>query len=484
MTISPTFNKSSNTKDISNTRDYTIKKVIPDYCSKEWSETEQQRFQNRFLNVGLILDTGSKDTDIFYAPVGLLPYLVEIGFSKKEIIGVYSFLGIVRHIIKYKSAVRKKPDSFANIHNFAIRNIITDHKITATPLISRLVAGGLIEVDPHYQVAVRSTGYRLTEKAHNLKWEKRNFGEFINSLSDEYVLKTTKKLNLWARACTYFTDWRTMEEGKIKNACKKTEEIIQRCKIVLTDELGKELDFAAYVKSEAYKQEKTKKNQPILWEKEDVLECYMNGLEDLNAGRARVSIDQRTGRKYSVVTNLKRELRKAIQLDGVPLISLDIKSMQVCLLADFYNESAEDKKEKEKFIDILTNQDIYTLLADGKMSRDQAKLDTFTILFAKTFQHKGQFWDNFSALFPILAKTITNLKLNHNYRFISRMCQTKEAKIVIEGAESHLLNDLNIDCLTCHDSIMCLPEDAELVEKTMIRFFLAEMGFAPVIKKE
>lgn len=451
------------------------------YESKEYNRESVTKFRDRIRSVPkLVLENENEET--FYAPDITIEELNQAGFTKYEIASVFSFLGIVRRITVYKGGIRKNNDIFANIHSRAIRGIITDFGTNTRPFIEKLIAAGYIDCNFSYQPGVNSTGYRISNKLRARPWKEMDFSELILSFPEEYCSHKVKKVNLWKKSSLYFTDYKDLEEGKLKDDCRKTDKIIQKCQIPISPELKNALEAAATARAAEYSKECATKNKPLLWKKEDILTVYYNSIADFNAGKSRISIDQRTGRMYSAVSNIKREARKAIEFEGKKLVSLDVRAMQFSLLATLYQP--EDAAEKEKFVNMIQNEDIYTYLADGKMSREEAKISTFVILFAKTYSHKGTFYENFASLFPILAKRVTDMKMSKGFRAVSRLLQETEANIMINLVLNHLLNEVGIPVLTCHDSVACLPKDLEIVEQTMRRFFFEVMGFYPVIKFE
>lgn len=203
-----------------------------------------------------------------------------------------------------------------------------------------------------------------------------------------------------------------------------------------------------------------------------------------------------TNRLTTNWSNMKREFRPYFRLNGRPLVGVDIKACQAALLATFYSDSPEDLAEKAKFVEMVTNLDIYQELADrseaitGKpMDRQKAKQKSFFLMFARVSDEDEVVREAFKGMFPILYDRMAALKYSEDqwddtYKMVSYALQSAESEIMILGALYELQHEMGIDCLFVHDSIYCHEEHVETVKNSITKWFSSVMGFEPQLKLE
>lgn len=399
------------------------------------------------------------------------------GMSQQDILSCICFLGVIYLITQLKDSIHKRL-TYADIHSYAICRVITLSSFSASPLIALMKSLGLLESDKSYQIGVKSTGYRIGPALRDLEWEEFDYDTFYKENIQGKTHPNFSKAApiLWARASQYFTTWHSLPEGETKEICRKTAEILKTVKVDDSIELQRKLQSAA-----ESKEAKNLKNGKDSWNKTKIFAGYKAGIDAINQGKTYVTVHQDTQRFFSNVTNLKKEAREQLMINGEKLISVDIATCQAALLAVLYQNTPADCAERAKYIKDITEKDIYTEAGGAGSSREDNKTNFFVLMFAKVWSHKGATFDKVKEKYPILVQRITEMKKNYGYRSVSRLLQQNEASIMINGALSELLT-AGLSVLSCHDSILCLPKDLARVKECITQHFFKAMNFAPVLK--
>ncbi len=416
--------------------------------------------------------------------------LLSLGLKEKHIANAMVFLSLLRISTKYKEVVLRDVNPFSRINSIVLSEFMLTLGSGTKDMLKKLSIAQWIEIDHSYQAGIKSKGYRLGKRFENSKWISANWKESLEKfvpgvLQGGYISRSRDVLyGLWDRACIYFTNWQAMADGPLKEICKRTSEIGRKLIVRYCEALTKEIN------TNAVEHIKCPANQASVengWTLEKQIQNYWDSLSYFDGKSFSVTChDERfkffTYRLYSNVVNLKSEFRQFLELDGQQMVNVDIQSCQVALLATFYN--TEDLVEKEKFIKIICEKDIYLFIAGDKIERKQAKSDFFYIMFDKNCNQKGETCRRFKEEFPILTQRIYDEKKRNGYKSVARLMQTKEASIMILGALNKLLFVNEIEAFSIHDSIFCLLKDVKLVEETIRSFFTNQMGFCPAIKVE
>ncbi len=426
-------------------------------------------------------------------PVNLSRDLIEgIGLEAKHVANVLVFLPLIKYITDFKEVInrKKKFTDGAQINSQILREFLLTLGNKTKDFLVKLEKEKWIEVNHSYKVTERSKQYKIGPKFKNVEWVevdwKENLEKFLPEILEKSYIARRKEVlyDLWNRASCYFLDWRDMPEGQARDLCEFTSRISLRLSVE-----GSEGDIEAAIIQAANKHvsEAIDKGGHIPTV-EKMISFYGKALNKIGGEDFYVILhDERyrypTFRMFTPFTNLKKELRKFVRLDGRELVNIDIRACQVALLSTFYTESEEDLQEKKKFEQKIITEDIYDYLADGKFTRDSAKKAMFKVMFDKTLHQSGPIYEKFKAEFPILCDRVAEIKRG-NYKNAAFLMQRKEAGIMILGALSELLLAENINCLSIHDSISCFPEDSEKVKSVISKHFYKEMGFYPNVRKD
>lgn len=212
-----------------------------------------------------------------------------------------------------------------------------------------------------------------------------------------------------------------------------------------------------------------------------------------------VDKDGKKSRVYNNITNLPREHRKYISLDGKPILMTDISNSQILLTvpmiekyykihsgkgaldmpADIikFRNWAESGQFYEKFSKLLTQIEM------TYQQRKEMKIYIFRELwFGAIRRNRGlRIKPVFKEHFPTVLKIIKAYKIK-NYRLFSRALQRFEAEIMIDKVAKKLLVKHKV--LTLHDAIICNDEAVLIKAEALIKEVLAKHGLTPKFKRE
>lgn len=381
--------------------------------------------------------------------------------------------------------------------------------------IQILLNNNLLICDNYYVKGVKCKGYQLTTLAKSLKWSYCDFLEAFEAIKP--AKKTSKggapRTDPWAKFCGHLTDWRKLEPGSLRDYCENVNSFLQGVTLEAPEgELNQVLDksaeksFKKYCKKIENKNieiaernisrlEKGKTPRPfkkILSSKEEIKHSYQESIRALKEKNFFIKIHDKSsyfqvgsGRVSTNITTLPSELRKYLKYNDKKMVNIDIKCCQAMLLSTFYDQSPAQQTEKSKFIKFFEG-DFYADIAQksgSNMARDAAKVESFTLFFAKNYTaSKTKFTKAFKKEFPLLYGNIRNLK-KENYRYVAHLLQSAEANIVIKGVSTDLFAK-GIPNFTIHDSVMTTEEHVETVKKALADKFFEITGVAPTLKIE
>jgi hypothetical protein len=235
------------------------------------------------------------------------------------------------------------------------------------------------------------------------------------------------------------------------------------------------------------------------------------------------SIDETEGRFHSNITNMKKELRQFLRIDGKPLTNIDIKNSQAYLstiiltypskvwwltrntafsklLQNLKVSLTEDVKN---YIFLVTSGQLYEYLmrefsTEGLiLTRDETKRKVLRILFARNRMPKDKVNKKcrliFIKLFPKVHRIFSKVRgREHGTKFKN----SNRFAILLASIESYLMLDVimkrinkefpKVIPMTIHDSITTgiLIDYVEAVRKIMIEELAFFVGFQPQIKIE
>lgn len=265
----------------------------------------------------------------------------------------------------------------------------------------------------------------------------------------------------------------------------------------------------------------------------EMIETYRDNIEQYNALLASAtriinkdffySIDETEKRFHSNVTNMKRELRQYLRINGKPLANLDVKNSQpyistiiltfpskVAWLAKntafqmlLLSLNVSLNEDVKKYISLVVSGQFYEYLmqefaSEGlDLNRDETKKQVLRILFACNRLPKNEtdrkcrliFKDRFPTVHRIFSKVRgreQGTKFENSNRF-AILLATIESHLMLNVIVKRINKELpGVIVITIHDSIMTgiLTDEVEAVRKIMTEVLTEFVGFQPQIKKE
>ena len=182
------------------------------------------------------------------------------------------------------------------------------------------------------------------------------------------------------------------------------------------------------------------------------------------------------GRIHTNITNLNKEARKLIRIDGEETAEPDIACCQILELAKIALDSGV--ADANKLLEVCEQGQFYELFGSN---RDKVKDKIYVeLLFGRMeYTYKSEICSEFNKLFPaIYAWIIAHKKAN--YKYLSHRLQRLESKIMIDGV-GNKLKELGIPFHPIYDSMLCKKSQAELVAKIIREQWQAE-GMNPIVK--
>jgi hypothetical protein len=145
---------------------------------------------------------------------------------------------------------------------------------------------------------------------------------------------------------------------------------------------------------------------------------------------------------------------------------------------------ADDVKE---FVELceqgILYDDLMRRLNIPAKRRDSFKRLFFSQVFFGKIKTTGRVRELFARDFPNVYKAINNLK-RKDYRQLAYLLQAHESKIMIDIICRRILDEMpGTFIATIHDSIMTIPDKAEVVKMIMVREF-QRFGLNPMIRLE
>ena len=188
----------------------------------------------------------------------------------------------------------------------------------------------------------------------------------------------------------------------------------------------------------------------------------------------------KAGRFYSALTNMPKDMRSMLLIDGEETAEIDLGSSQFYFALNLYPQHS---KERQRYYKALQGG-IYELI-NQRCTRPYKNRDYYkTKCIAQIFYKKtseGIFWDAFKKEFPELAALITSFKKLHSNVDLAYLLQKAESDTVILDACEKLMRE-GIPVATVHDSIICKKSDSAFVAKTLEAAAFRAVGEKPVIK--
>lgn len=210
-----------------------------------------------------------------------------------------------------------------------------------------------------------------------------------------------------------------------------------------------------------------------------------------------------TGRVFGAISNLKRELRRAVRLDGKRIGCVDICCSQPTLLvAEMLHETpANGLKGRATYMlssavsplplscpfsassyrSLVLDGSLYERLMElTGLPRDKVKLGLLRNVLAKRGRYPSPIEDAFRRNFPeeyFFVKRVNR----HDHAELIRRLQRRESWLVIENVAPRLVG--RVPVVTLHDAIFSQADKLQVVEAAFHDVF-DEIGFEMSLKRE
>ncbi len=229
-------------------------------------------------------------------------------------------------------------------------------------------------------------------------------------------------------------------------------------------------------------------------------------VRDIEDGEFRLSVGQ-YDRVFNSISNMKRELRRFLHVDGGPLGYVDLRCCQPALIARLCTVHSQHAQTatggEERGVSHYdssgmgaANRDVHlyrTLVESGELydvlkievqrrgaaiDRDEVKRQLMCDVIAKRGKYPSRVVEQaFGDIFPTVLKFIRAVN-RHDHGNLIRQLHREEARLVIETVAADLVARFpGVFFLTLHDAIYATAEHLHRVEQAFHRAF-DQTGFA------
>jgi hypothetical protein len=215
----------------------------------------------------------------------------------------------------------------------------------------------------------------------------------------------------------------------------------------------------------------------------EIKNLYINSLIVINKGEISLNRPDPISRVYTPLTYLKRELRRLLRYNGQGFIELDIRNSQPLiasiLIKNYWQKHNKDIPEDvTRYIKDCENGVFYDYFMDlngiSEDSRGDFKVMFFACLFfSKVRKRLNELTKQFIEKYPSCYEAICSIKGgvgSDKFKFFSKSLQRQEAQIIFDDVNLGLLKR-GIPAFNIFDSILCLPQDKEIVQEAILSAF-------------
>jgi len=204
-------------------------------------------------------------------------------------------------------------------------------------------------------------------------------------------------------------------------------------------------------------------------------------LDSIIFGDIRYTDDNKSHRLYTTLTNLMKEFRSCLRLDGEELVNLDIANSQPAIVANLCRPIFRSKFQKvlkellgadfkypdeadcKAFIDLAISGELYEDIQEKmNITREEAKKYNMVFFFGPAFRKNNPAYDYLEeyhpAVFNFIKRIKTLLKGYNAYKRFAILCQRLESEIVLSRVGKELFK-AGIQFMTIHDSFLVKESD-------------------------
>jgi hypothetical protein len=180
------------------------------------------------------------------------------------------------------------------------------------------------------------------------------------------------------------------------------------------------------------------------------------------------------GRVHTNITNMNKNARKFLKIDGEETVECDISSAMVLLMA----KEAKDEQipQAEEIIALCGSGEFYESFGD----KDKVKSQIINqLLFGKVSYMNAKIPQEFKKRYPEIFKWLLNIK-KKDYKATAHLFQRAESKIMIDIVGTMLV-DQGIHFHPIYDGVLCKKAESGKVAEIM-RAAWQSQGITPSIK--
>lgn len=414
-------------------------------------------------------------------------------------------------------------EGFVSINATILSNYFKDY----LSYLDYLIETGVIISDGHYEVGVKSIGYKLAPEYENAELTTIYYKGFDSNKVQPFEQTVYNKISKKFQPNTllnypYLTHW----YGQKKLS-------IDAVKAIKYAHLLKEKKWnLGYEQWDVNKNKWSKKRNDFCRKyPKTQYKAIIHNIKSIEIGYYKAKIDTTVHRQHSVLTNMQKDFRNFITYDGQELVSIDVSNSQpylMCLLfnPEFWKENSTlplnitnissnikaiinpsllimigyyvDNLEEEKLATYKRKTSLglmYEYIRDRanehfgtSLVRDDIKTMLFMVFFSKNgyFNQKGaELKRLFAELFPEIYGLIELIK-SENHAAFAILLQSIESEIILHRCCKRIWEEGNgkIPIFTIHDSIVTTKENVEFVERIMQEELTQCIGIPPKFKRE
>ncbi|SNC65174.1 hypothetical protein SAMN06265337_1230 [Hymenobacter gelipurpurascens] len=193
---------------------------------------------------------------------------------------------------------------------------------------------------------------------------------------------------------------------------------------------------------------------------------WMMSIDEVEQGNFELKVDAtKTGRHFTSFTNLPRELRPFLRINGRRVVELDIRNSQPLIfglkLKELYGDQVPE--DVQHYLNLVQQGTFYDTIKDFILeAKEVVQEETFkTDFFARVFfstENVDYKWRRiFDRHFPSVSQAITQMKLQ-DYKLLSHHLMQAEAQLLVHQVAARLYREGTVEFFTLHDAIYC-PAD-------------------------
>ena len=216
---------------------------------------------------------------------------------------------------------------------------------------------------------------------------------------------------------------------------------------------------------------------------------WLTVIDEIESGKYNLKVDHlKTGRVFTVISNMPRELRQFLRINGKPLVELDIANSQclvfcIHLMKAFGEDLPDDVAEYIRLCSTGTfYKEVMSMVVDANevVSADTFKPEFFGKIFFSSEAINYKWRVRFANKFPNVSAAISKVKVQ-NYKELSIMLSHQESEIMIKNVTARLYREGVTEFTSIHDSLLCTAEVFDECYNVVLEEF-NRYGLTPHIK--